>query len=265
MQGAPVGGGVSPTWTWGSSAEVRADNSSTTGPPPYFLRQVTAQLAQISLPEPAVCTLYFQASMTTAFPDDTIRSLTLNLLEGVGRVTIPRQVSFMAQPSPGSPLEFTIPFVPLHALQVDITVGVDLQHAAGSLITVQTYFVLSPLTRIPQKEQKLAFGMALPGEADDLDDELRQDLEAEGPTAAQAVAQGRQRVDKSNDHVEGADPDEDDDGEDDEQQVQRVHPVLLKLIDQLTARHGRQPTKTELRAAVARFKARRRRQAARGR
>jgi hypothetical protein len=258
----PAQTAVEPTWTWGSSASVKADTTSAVGAPPFNVRTVTAQLAQISLPEPAVCSLYFQASATFNHNDDTIQALTLNLYEGVGRVTVPRQITFPGQPAPGAPVEFTLAFTPLHSLQVDITLAVQLQHA-DSVIELQTFFILTPVTRIPQKEQKLAFGMALPGEADDLDDELRQDLEAEGPTAAQAVAEGRVRVDGSNDHVR--DDDEGDDDEGDDAPAPKVHPVVARLIEQLTARHGRLPTKPELRKAVQRFKARQARRQRRGR
>jgi hypothetical protein len=72
------------------------------------------------------------------------------------------------------------------------------------------------------------------------------------------VAEGRVRVDGSNDHVREQEPD-DDQPDDDEPQQPRVHPVLQKLIDQLTVRHGRLPTKPELRAAVQRYQTRQRR------
>jgi len=248
MQGAPEGSGISPTWTWGSSATVNVDTTSTFG-----LVKTSQQLAQVSLPEPAVCSVYIQASLRVTDPlADTIGFFTLNLNQGLGRTTIPRQISFAGQPAINAPLEFTLPFLPMHTLNVDAVVtafknSVD----PTNIIAVDVFMVVSPITRIPQQIQKLQFGMAVPGEADDLDDELRQDLEAEGPTAAQAVAQGRRRVDGSNDHVRRPEPEPED-----EPQVERVHPVLLKLIDQLTARHGRPPSKPELRAAVKRFKAR---------
>lgn len=249
---------VSPSWTWGSSASVEVTNATAPGPPPQSARVVTSQLAQISLPEPAVCSIYFQATVESNFIDDVVEVLTLNLLEGIGRVTVPRQISFLAQPAPGAPLEFTIPFVPVHALNVDIAARVRLNNPAGSLVRVQTYFVLSPLTRIPQKIQELQFGMALPGEADDLDDELRGELEAEGPTVQQVMAQTYVSGDDSDGghviDVEGEDADE----------VQGAPPWMLRLVDALEERHGRPPTRLELRQAVARIQARQRRRSARG-
>lgn len=250
---------VSPSWTWGSSASVEVTNATAPGPPPQSARVVTAQLAQISLPEPAVCSIYFQATVESNFIDDVVQVLTLNLLEGIGRVTVPRQISFLAQPAPGAPLEFTIPFVPVHALQADISVQVRLNNAAGSLVRVQTYFVLSPLTRIPQKIQELQFGMALPGEADDLDDELRGELEAEGPTVQQVMAQSYLNGDDS----EGGHIDVQ--GEEVEApEVEGAPPWMMRLVDALEERHGRPPTRSELRQAVQRIKARARRRSARG-
>lgn len=240
---------VSPSWTWGSSASVEVTNATAPGPPPSTARVVTAQLAQISLPEPAVCSIYFQATVESNFIDDTVQTLTLNLLEGIGRVTVPRQISFLAQPAPGAPLEFTIPFVPVHALNADIAVQVRLLNAANSLVRVQTYFVLSPLTRIPQKIQELQFGMALPGEADDLDDELRGELEADAPSVAQMMAEGRSGVD-------GSSPEEEDPEAEEAPQVRRAPPWLLALVDALTERYGRPPSRAELRAAIARRRAR---------
>lgn len=246
-----VGANISPSWTWGSSAtiDIPTTNAGTTV-------SASAQVAQVSLPEPAVCSFYVQATWRGTSPLDVVRVFTVNLSEGIGRVTVPRQVSFQFQPAINAPLEFTLPFVPVHALQVNVEASVDIvsEDPAGHVF-IDVYFVLSPITRIPQQQQKLAFGMALPGEADDMDDELRQDLEAEGPTARDAVMQGRRRVDASNDHEEGEGEDEDEEEGEDE----RPQPPawLLTVVDQLTRRYGRKPTMPELRAAVTRLRARR--------
>lgn len=250
-----VGANISPSWTWGSSAtiDIPTVNAGVTV-------QASQQVAQVSLPEPAVCSFYLQAALR-GNPPDNVRVFTCNLSEGIGRVTVPRQVSFQFQPAVNAPLEFTLPFVPVHALQVNIEAVVDiLNEDPGGHVYIDVYFVLSPITRIPQKAQKLAFGMATPGEADDLDDELREDLEAEGPTAQEAVMQGRRRVDGSNDHMEG-------EGEDEPEDDGRPQPPewLVAMADQLTRRYGRAPTKDELRAAVRRRKARLQRQLRRGR
>ena len=241
---------IDPTWTWGSSARLilgPAQGSS-----------VSAQLAQISLPEPAVCCLYLQARARIVNPADIfVGAFTINLAQGLGRVTVPRQVTFANQPSATGPLEWTLPFVPLHALQVDVQATANFRNEAppDSLIEIEIYFVLAPITRIPQHQQKLSFGMALPGEADDMDDELRQDLESEGPTAAAAIMEGRRQVDASDDHMEG-DGEEPDDG--DEPGPGRKQPPawVYRVVEQLTKRHGRKPTMPELRAAVQRLQAR---------
>lgn len=247
---------VSPSWTWGSSAAVEVTNATAPGPPPTNARVVSAQLAQISLPEPAVCSLYFQATVESNFIDDVVTVLTLNMAEGIGRVTVPRQISFLAQPAPGAPLEYTLPFVPVHALNVDIQANVRLNNPAGSLVRIQTYFVLSPLTRIQQQQQELSFGMALPGEADDLDDELRGELEAEGPSVQQMMMQDRQLVDGSSPETE-AEPEADD------EPIERAPAWLMTLVDQMTRTLGRAPTRPELVRAVKRVRQRAARRASR--
>ncbi len=262
---APPQQPISPSWTWGSSGTLVFD---LTGEPGQAV-SASVQLAQVSLPEPAVCSFYLQATFLGSVPrDDTMNFLVVNLVEGVGRVAVPRQISFNHQPANLAPLEFTLPFVPVHALQVNVE-G-QLNHTSedpNATARVELYFVLSPITRIPQNEQKLTFGMAMPGEADDLDDELREDLETEGPTARAAVMQGRNRVD-GDDHqpeLEQDEPDDEpDDDEPDEPQPPAVAPWLLRVVEQLTQRYGRPPKREELRAAVQRLRARRARQARRG-
>jgi hypothetical protein len=243
---------VSPSWTWGSSARLVIDTSGNPG----TIVGASAQLAQVSLPEPAICSFYLQASLQVDDPLDVVESFTVNLLEGVGRVTVPRQISFSSQPSTTSPLEYTLPFVPVHALQVNVEAVINHRSELPSpRCEIETYFVLSPITRIPQKIQEMQFGMAMPGEADDLDDELSGELEAEGPTVQAMMMEDRQNVD-------GSSPEEEDpDG--DEPRVERSPPWLLTLVDQLTRRLGRQPTRPELAKAVRRVRARVARRAAR--
>jgi hypothetical protein len=236
---------VEPTWTWGSSAVLQLSRA-------LGLSQ-SVQLAQVSLPEPAVCSLYFTASARISDPaHTTVNQLTLNLIQGVGRVAVPRQVSFAGQPSDLSPIEWTMPFVPLHSLQVNVDASADLTfQAEGGEIDIQMYFVISPITRIPQKIQKLQFGMATPGEADSMDDELLENLEGEAPSVAEIMGkEADQRV-----HGDAGD----DDGGDEPQDVPAW---MLDLVDALTARLGRAPKRSELKAAVDRL---RERQARRGR
>lgn len=240
---------IVPSWTWGSSASLVVEQ-----PQPAFSPVVSAQLAQVSLPEPAVCTVYFQVTVESADPRDVLRAFTLNLNQGVGRVTIPRQITFPFQPAVNAPLEYTIPFIPVHALNVDCSATVDTGSPSPN-VRITVYMELSPLTRIPQKQQQLAFGMALPGEADDLDDDLREDLEAEGPTTQQIMMAGREHALDGSDGLEQV---EGDDGEADEEEAPELTPVQ-RLALALTERLGRRPTRIELRQAIVRVKRRRRR------
>lgn len=233
-----MSGGIPPTWTWGSSARIQM--SPTLG----FV--ISAQLAQVTLPEPAVCSLYFQAVITRADPGSSVSAFTLNLLQGIGRVTIPRQVSFAGQPSPLGPLEWTMPFVPVHALQVDCEASLD----GSGEVDLQIYMLISPITRIPM-DGKLEFGMQLPGEADALDDELRTDLEDESPTTQEVMSQeANQRVHGDAGGDDAGDEDADDDA------PQQVPAWMLELVDALSQRLGRVPTRKELRGAVTRMRER---------
>lgn len=236
---------ISPSWTWGSSATINFDLS---GEPGQAVA-ASAQLAQIALPEPAVCSFYLQATFFASVPrDDYINIFVVNLLEGIGRVTVPRQIAFNHQPANRGPLEFTLPFVPVHALQVNVEA--QLNHSSedpNAQARVECYFVLSPLTRIPQQIQKLQFGMAMPGEADDLDDELSGELEAEGPSVVEAMTEGRQQVDASS--PEEVDPYAQPD-------VERSPAWMLALVDALARKLGREPTRDELGRAVRRIRQR---------
>jgi len=229
---------VNPTWTWGSSAIITLVNEPAQ----------SVQLAQISLPEPAVCSIYLQARIiSNADPADTVQAFTVNLIQGVGRVAVPRTLTFQAQPAVNAPLELTIPWVPLHALQVNVE-AVGLFFSGAPEIRIEIYMVLSPLTRIPQKEQKLAFGMAMPGEADDLDDGLREELETEGPTATQIMMQGHEH---NQDASDGLEPVE----EPEEEEPVELTPIQ-RVVAAFVERHGRKPTRIELATTVQRIKAR---------
>lgn len=243
---------VSPSWTWGSSARLAFDMS---GEPGQIIA-TSAQLAQVSLPEPAVCTLYIQATFSATSDLDSIDTLTLNLFEGIGRVTVPRQITFKSQPGSLSPLEFTIPFIPVHALNVDVTASlVHVSDDPANRAEVEIYFVLSPLTRIPQQVQQLAFGMATPGEADDLDDGLREELETEGPTVQQVMANTLDGEDAS----DGVDPEEGEPDDDDEPDLTPLQALALRMTERL----GRRPTRIELRRAVLRIRQRQQRRGGR--
>jgi len=210
--------GQAPSHMWGSSGELLL-NTDGQG-------KATIQLAQVTLPRPAVCSVYFQAK----FIEDSaaggfIQNLTLNLYTGIGRITIPRTVTFANQPAGLSPLEFTLPFVPLHALQADVAAVA--QSLGGGFFRVQVQLLLAPISHIPQNDQPLNFGMAVPGEADQMDDSLREDLEHDAPDKSAIM-----------------------EVEDDEDPGQRgpmeVPPAWQRKIDRLAARLGRNATMGDL-------------------
>lgn len=234
---------IAPSFTWGSSANLISTKDGVA---------VGAQLAAVNLPEPTVCTLYFQTRITrdtTPVGSGTIQVFTLNLFQGVGRVTVPRQISFAAQPAKVQPIEFTLQFVPLHALQVNITQTAGGIPGIGSWeLETETYLVLAPLTRIAQpKAEQMKFGMALPGEADSVDDDLRDELEAESPTVAEIMRQD----------IEGR-------GGQYESPPTQAGSFVAQIIAELTERLGRPPNRAEAEAAVSRVQARLARRGVRG-
>jgi hypothetical protein len=221
------------SWTWGSSVRVLSVNN-TISP--------SLQLAAVTLPEPAVCSLYFQVAITQASTDPlaTVRAYTLNLLQGIGRVTIPRQITFDAQPAVGAPIEFTLAFMPLHALQVNVQQLC--QNIVASPMETECYLVLSPLHRVAASpsDQGMTFGMDLPGEADELDHELVQELEEDCPTVAAVMAAGDDSV---------AEPEI-------IERPSEARVIVDQIIARLTERLGRPPTRPEAEAAVRRVQER---------
>jgi hypothetical protein len=233
------------SWTWGSSCRVISYDD---------LLTASQQLAAVTLPEPAIVSIYFQVSIVRRNDapapalQSTIRSFTINLAEGIGRVTIPRQISFDAQPADDAPIEFTIPFLPVHALQVNVqqmtqNVGAAPPPPADPyFLETECYMVLAPLTRIaapPEAPQE--FGMALPGEADSLDDDLLDELEAEAPSVAEMMVGDRL----------GTEP---------VPEVELVEPegptparlIVDRIVARLTRRLGRKPTRSEAIIAIGR-------------
>jgi hypothetical protein len=233
---------ISPSLTWGSSAKLISTANGVS---------VGAQLAAVNLPEPTVCTLYFQSRVTrdsTPVGTGQVNVFTLNLYQGVGRVTIPRQISFASQPTMQQPIEFTLPWVPLQALQVDISQTVSgIPAITGGTVETETYLVLAPITRIAQspKEAQMQFGMAMPGEADSLDDDMRDELEAEAPTVAEIM--GREMTGEIEPEPEP---------EPELPPMSAEGSIVSQIIAELTERLGRVPTRAEAKAAVARVQAR---------
>jgi hypothetical protein len=228
---APATGAQIPaSWMWGSSQTLTIVSAGPTTP-----AGASGQLANVQLPEPAVCSLYFQATIIRrTLPTNLVQAYTLNLVTGLGRVVVPRQIAYIAQPAFGSPLEVTIPFLPLHSLQVNVeALGSGI--GAGNELVIETYFTMAPITRINEKTSPLLFGMAQPGEADSLDHEMLEELEAESPTVQQILTGER-----------SPEPD-----------VEIVSTPRQRLIERvivsLEQRLGRRPTKQQVRAALARI------------
>lgn len=236
-------GGIAPSFTWGASAKLLTTQA-------LVGKSVSIQLAQVSLPEPAVCSLYFETRITRASQFASVKVFTLNLVQGVGRVAVPRQISFIGQPSLTSPIEFTIPFVPLHALNVNIEQICDFVGIGTDELETETYLVLSPLTRMADKYQKIRFGMALPGEADSLDDDLREELEAEAPTVAEIMGREAEPPTARGGQYEPA--------------RTQAGSIVAEVIAQLTERLGRPPTRPEAEQALQRVQARLARRGVRG-
>lgn len=236
---------IAPSFTWGSSANLISVKDGVS---------VSAQLAAVNLPEPTVCTLYFQTRIVrdTTPAGATIQVFTLNLFQGIGRVTVPRQISFAAQPAKSQPIEFTIPFVPVHALQVNISqVAGNIPGIGSWELETETYLVLAPLTRIaePKAEAKAAemkFGMAMPGEADSLDDDMRDELEAEAPTVAEIMAR----------ETTGEIEPEPEDLDEPLPPLSPERSIVDQIINELKIRLGRAPTRAEAEAAVNRVQSR---------
>lgn len=231
------------SWMWGSSSRLTLLSST------VFGQQFSGQLLQVSLPEPAVCSLYLQATIVRQTnPLSAVGALTLNLLEGVGRVTVPRSLTFLGQPAPGAPLELTLPFVPVHALNVELVGTLGGVFVPGDELEIQAYCVLSPLTKVGGDKAgvPLQFGMALPGEADSLDDDMRQDVEPDQDEAEE------QR--EEDEHA-----DQDDQEDEPSPLEQRQAAFLMRVHDRMKERLGRPPTTLELRRAVRQIIQRRRR------
>lgn len=236
--------GIPPSWTWGRSLRVESVDNTLTQ---------SAQLAQVTFPEPAVCTLYFQVAIVqpSVDPFAAVGAFTLNLFQGIGRVTVPRQISFDSQPAINAPLEFTIPFLPVHALEVNVQqVCHDI---VASPIVTECYLMISPITRIDAKTAKdaMVFGMSLPGEADSLDDELLGELETEAPSVADVMV-----ADATGTPVEVLTPEQE---APDESQI-----IVRGILARLTERLGRPPTRAEAQTAVKRVQDRMVRRSLRG-
>ncbi len=158
------------SFLWGQSVRVRLTTAD---------QQATQQILQVSLPTPAVCSIYLTAAIESG--DGIVVAFTANLTIGVGRTNLKRTLSFGNQPSMGVPLEHLIPHQPVTALQLDCIVDGTASAVFGEMV-VLVGAELAPITSInPADKTALKFGMALPGEADGADDDAFDEIEEYDP------------------------------------------------------------------------------------
>jgi len=205
------------------------------------------QLIDAPMPEPCTATILFQAEVTA--PPSllyAISYLTLNLTIGLGRVSVNRQYTWNGTPRIGVPIIFTLPFVPV--VQLLATVQGGGQSFGGEPATVLCSAQVSPIGRFPLSNS-LTFGMAKPGEADGLDDELLDDLEAHSPDEADVMRAAQD---------EGHDPSDMLEHEHEQQHPDRrarqpqhiphemLPPRVSRIVKSLTRRLGHPPRLREL-------------------
>lgn len=219
---------------WGSNAIVSWDTSGQPSP--------EVQVADVRLPEACITSCYFQAQLTgdpTVVGSISVLTLTLNV--GLGRVTMIRRYDFIGLPYVGNPIQFTIPFLPAAQILASVQ-GVGASSTPGKTYDVLCDFQAAPIARFPHTNDPLKFGMALPGEADGLDDEMLTDLEEHAPDEAQVMREAQERGEDPTQAVHRAivegDEETDDAGDDagDEPRIiipARFDPMIAKLERQL--------------------------------
>ncbi|HEV8549237.1 MAG TPA: hypothetical protein VGQ57_09415 [Polyangiaceae bacterium] len=211
------------TKLWGSTVQLQIPgNTPTSG--------LSIQVADVRMPEPLVCSVYFQADFAAG--QGTVIGLQLDSQVGLGRTTANERRIFPNQPVPTGSLIETFDHVPLITYLANVTVfgfadpgsTQTLPNPAGGggsvpAFTLNLTIQVAPITRAKVTAEHQIWGMALPGEADELDDEMEKDLQPLEPTHDQRA-------------------------------------VLQLVINQLQRRLGRRPSPGEVRAGVARMEAR---------
>jgi hypothetical protein len=167
------------SFLWGQSARMRLE----------FGTAVSQQVLQVSLPSPAVCAIYLRVEQETPPGFGNIHLFTAQFTIGLGRTNIRRTLVWPNAPAPGAPIEFVIPMQPVGALQLDCT----LEGVALPEIFVNVGAELAPITHIsPSAKPPLKFGMALPGEAEGVDDDAFDELEEYDPDLVEQLRQMRE-------------------------------------------------------------------------
>ena len=189
---------------------------------------VTQQVADVRMPEPLVCTVYLQVSFAAG--SGTIDLCTLTQQIGLGRTTVTQRKVFPNQPDPTNDLVVVFQTVPMINLLANITVNGSASPTSSQVIGTNPAFTLNltiqvaPITRAKVTAEHKVWGMALPGEADSLDDELDTDMQPLLPEHDQRA-------------------------------------LVQLAVNQLQKRLGRRPAPGEVRAAVERMEARQARRA----
>ena len=224
------------TRMWGASTRIAFDSTGVNVFRP-------TQVGDVRLPEACVCTIYFQAEVISpASVAGVVNSLNLELIIGLGLTVSRRTISFAGVPVIGTPLQFTIPYQPA----ANVLAQVSANAAAvtpGDTFELQCTLQVSPLARMPVTKEPLKFGMALPGEADALDDELVADLEQQHPEEADIM-----RARQLNGMPQLPAPGEEEEDDEDEEPTNslRVPRHLQNLVARLERRLGRVVTVRDL-------------------
>lgn len=213
---------------WGSRLDLRFTSASGNN-------SDSGQLADIRMPQPAACSIYFQAEIVSG--TGSVNNIFVSLLLGLGRTTVNRTVAYAFQPAAGAPLQVNFPSQPLVSLLANVQ-GFGTSTVVGQDLIVACTIEVAPITSFPLNKEPLDFGMALPGEADSLDDDMREDLEHDAPSVQQIM-----------------------DAEDEPEEERRI--ILPKefrpVIERLTRRLGRKPTLGEIREHTLAAQAKKRR------
>jgi hypothetical protein len=230
------------TKMWGSSNQLRFTSASAAN-------LDSQQLADIRFPEPAVCSIFLQSSITSG--SGAVSVLNFELIVGLGRTVTTRVFTYPAQPVIGIALDVIVPQQPISSLQARVF-GFGTSFVVGQELVVTNVIEVAPFTRIDYKSDPLTFGMAEPGEADGLDDDLRDELEAEAPTVREMLYNEQAQV--AGLQVQGYELEPAPEPRDDQARA------LINYVTQtLTSRHGRAPSSQEVLRALEHVSGRQRR------
>lgn len=168
------------TRMWGSTTKIGFD--------PTGKASQAKQVADVRLPMACACTVYFMAEVTSQ-PAVTgvVNSLELEMTIGLGRVTVTRKLAFAGVPNPGAPFELTLPFVPIATLMATLS-GNGTSFTPGEDYEITVTMMVTPIGILEIKSEPLEFGMATPGEVDEIDEDLRDELEPDGNPSPEEVA-----------------------------------------------------------------------------